>query len=243
MNITLRHTAFALCLGLAGPAAAQSTRLDDQGIFDISLRGLTAATLVFSGVEQNGRYAVNGELKSAGLVSWVRKVSYVAKSRGLVSGQSYTPTSYTENADTGKRQSQSEITYSRGVPSEIRYEPARDPRPDSVDPATMGGTVDPLTALYATLRDVAPGDECKTNVKMFDGRRASQLKLSKPVRNGKTVVCTGEYRRLKGFSEKDMAEKSRFAFTLTYSPTKTGRMQVTEVALDTLYGKATMKRR
>lgn len=243
MKNTLRLASFAIGLGLASPALPQDARIEDQGVFDVSLRGLTAATLVFSGVEQAGRYAVNGELKSAGLVSWVRKVSYIAKARGAVSGQSYTPSSYTENADTGSRQSQSQITYTRGVPSEVEYEPARDPRTDGVDPATMGGTVDPLTALYATLRDVAPGQECKTNVRMFDGRRASQLRLSEPVQQGDSVVCTGEYRRLKGFSDKDMAEKSRFAFTLTYSPTDAGRMQVTEIALDTLYGKATMKRR
>lgn len=243
MKNALRLTAFVLGLGLTGPAMPQAARIEDQAIFDINLRGLTAATLVFSGVEQNGRYAVNGELKSAGIVSWVRKISYIATARGLVAGQTYTPTSYRETADTGKRQSQSQITYSRGVPIEINYEPAREPRPDAVDPASMGGTVDPLTSLYATLRDVAAGDECKTNVRMFDGRRASQLVLSRPVKDGKAVVCTGEYRRLGGFSEKDMAEKSRFAFTLTYSPTKSGRMQVTGIALDTLYGKATMKRR
>tara|TARA_R110002110_G_scaffold214702_4_gene428363 strand:+ start:6420 stop:7151 length:732 start_codon:yes stop_codon:yes gene_type:complete len=243
MKTTLLVPVLALGIGISAPALPQSARIDDQGVFVISLRGLTAATLVFSGVQQNSRYAVNGELKSAGIVAWVRKISYVARARGHVEGQRYTPTTYSETADTGKRQSQSEITFMQGVPVKIDYQPARDPRPDSVDPATMGGAVDPLTALYATLRNVAPGEECKTNVQMFDGRRASRLLLSKPVRRGDHVVCTGEYRRLKGFSEKDMAEKSVFPFTLTYAPSDGGRMRVTEIALDTLYGQATMKRR
>lgn len=243
MKTTLRATALALGIGLAGPALPQTARIDDLGVFDLRLRGLTAATLTFSGVQQNGSYAVNGTLKSAGLVSLVRKVSYVAKSRGRVTGQTYTPGSYSESADTGARQSESVITWSGGVPVKIDYKPAREPRPDSVDPATMGGTVDPLTALYATLRDVDPGTECRTNVRMFDGRRASGLSLSEPVKRGNQVVCTGEYRRIKGFSAKDMAEKTRFPFTLTYSPTTGGRMQVTEIALETTFGKATMKRR
>jgi len=243
MKTPLLVPALALCIGLAGPAQPQSLRIDDQGVFVISLRGLTAATLVFSGVQQNGRYAVNGEVKSAGIVAWVRKISYIAKVRGMVTGETYMPTTYSEIANTGKRQSQSNITYASGVPSKIDYLPAREPSTGGVDPATMGGAVDPLTALYATLRDVAPGEECKTNLRMFDGRRASRLRLSAPVRQGKNVVCAGEYRRLQGFSDKDMAEKTLFPFTLTYSATGDGRMLVTEIALETIYGQATMKRR
>jgi hypothetical protein len=233
----------ALLVYLATPALPETAEVTDIATFDVILRGLTAATLTFSGIQKDGNYAVDGVLKSAGLLSFVRKVHYGAKARGAVQGQKYTPTSYAESTNTGKRQSQSEITYRRGVPSAIKYEPARDPRPDAVDPATMGGSVDPLTSLYATLRDVDPGEECKTNVKMFDGRRATQLQLSKPSKAGNQVTCVGEYRRLKGFSAKDMAEKSRFPFTLTYSPTNDGRMRVTEIALDTIYGKARMKRR
>ena len=43
--------------------------------------------------------------------------------------------------------------------------------------------------------------------------------------------------------DKDMAEKTRFPFSLTYAPLGNGRMRVVEVGLDTVYGKATMKRR
>ncbi len=83
----------------------------------------------------------------------------------------------------------------------------------------MGGTVDPLTALYATLRDVDAGQECKIKLPMFDGRHSSQIVLGKPTVKGNADPCTGEYRRLAGFSDKEMAEKQRFAFTLTYAPT------------------------
>lgn len=245
MNAALRLTCAAALLGMsfAAPGLGQSASVKDSGVFDITIRGLRAASLTFSGVQDGDRYSVAGKLQSAGLVSFVRKVSYVANATGAVSNGRFTPFSYAENADTGKRKSQSQIDYKRGVPLQIQYAPARDPRPGDVDPATMGGTVDPLTSLYATLRDVDKGQECKTSVKMFDGKRASQITLAKPTANGDTVVCAGEYRRLKGFSNKEMAEKTRFPFTLTYSPTPEGRMRVTLVALDTLYGKATMKRR
>jgi hypothetical protein len=40
-----------------------------------------------------------------------------------------------------------------------------------------------------------------------------------------------------------MAERTTFPFTLTYKPAGNGRMRVTEVAMETIYGKAAMKRR
>lgn len=242
MSFALRIPALALLVALAAPVSAQ-TRIDDQGVFDLTIRGIRAGTITFSGVEADGRYAVNGKVESAGLVAMLRKFRYIAKARGAVTDGRYTPTSYEEDADTSKRQSKSKITYRNGVPQQITYEPAREKRDKDVNPATMGGSVDPLTVLYATLRSVDPGAECTSSVKMFDGRRASQITLSKPVTEGKSVVCSGEYRRLQGFSEREMAEKTSFPFKLIYHPAEEGRMQVTEIILETLYGNATMKRR
>jgi hypothetical protein len=242
MSLAFRIPTLALLVALASPVSAQ-TRIDDQGVFDLTIRGIRAGTITFSGVEAEGRYAVNGKVESAGLVAMLRKFRYVAKARGTVKDGRYNPTSYEEDADTSKRQSKSKITYRAGVPQQITYEPAREKRDTDVNPATMGGSVDPLTALYATLRSVDPGTECTSNVKMFDGRRASQITLSKPVKSGKSVACSGEYRRLKGFSADEMAEKSTFPFKLIYEPTAAGRMQVTEIILETLYGNASMKRR
>ena len=72
--------------------------------------------------------------------------------------------------------------------------------------------MDPLTAMFATLRDVAPGQECQVSLKMFDGRRATRLTLGGRQAAGDKVTCAGEYRRVAGFSPEDMAEKTRFPF-------------------------------
>lgn len=220
--------------------AADST---DQATFDLAIRGIGAGTLAFTGIEKGRGYAVSGKLQTTGLVAMFRKVRYDAKAQGSVAKGRYVPTSYAEKSDTGRRQSESLMAYKKGVPQVKVYNPPRPPRAGDVDPATQGGTVDPLTALYATMRDVEPGQECKVSVTMFDGRHRSQLALATPQAKGDQVVCAGEYRRLQGFSAKDMAERVRFPFTLTYSPTEEGKMRVTDVAMETLYGRATLKRR
>ena len=97
--------ALGLILGLAGGAQAQT----DQGTFDLVMMGLKAGALHFTGVQDGAGYSVSGLLQSGGLVAMIRKVRYAATVQGSVSGGRYTPTGYSEDADTGKRQSQAVI--------------------------------------------------------------------------------------------------------------------------------------
>lgn len=230
-------------VGLAPASHAQSGPVIDKHGFDVTLKGIRAATLSFAGEQNGSAYSVTGKLESRGLAAMLRKVRYDATARGTTRGGKYTPAAYSEKADTGKRKSASVMEYRKGVPQVKSYDPPRDPKPDDLDPAKQGGTVDPLTALYATLRDVDAGQECKVALQMFDGRRRSQVALSGRKAEGDKVTCRGEYRRVAGFSAEDMAEKTRFPFTLTYAPKGDGRMQVMTITTDTLFGTATLTRR
>ncbi len=233
-------TVAAVLACLSGPVFADQK---DQMVFDVTLKGIRAGLLSISGAIEGGSYAASGTLKTTGIVGAIRKIRYDASSGGRVKGGNFTPARYSEKANTGKRQSESVMDYKRGVPQVKVYNPPRAPAAGDVDPASMGGTVDPLTALYAALRDVPQDQACKLKVAMFDGKRSSQVALSKPQTKDGVVTCAGEYRRLKGFSAEDMAEKQRFAFRLTYAPAENGMLRVTEVSMDTLYGKGSLTRR
>jgi hypothetical protein len=233
----------ALLVGLAAtglPARAETLR--DRAEFSVEVRGITAGTLSFDATQTGARYKVSGTLASGGLAAFLRKVRYDARAEGRIRGGRYVPSSYVETADTGKRRSEATMGFAGGVPQVKVYKPAREPRPFDIDPATQGGSVDPLTAMYATLRDVAADQACKVDLKLFDGRRASRVTLSDPVAEGERIICRGEYRRVAGFSAEDMAEKTRFAFTVTFAPAAGDRLQATEVAMDTLFGRARMVR-
>ena len=234
----------ALVAGLAAaalPAAADQT---DRIVFDVMLKGIRAGELAINGRIEGNRYGANGTLQTSGLVGMLRKLRYDATSSGAVSGARFTPFRYTEKANTPSRQSENVIVYKGGVPVSVSSNPPRAARERDVDPAAQGGTLDPLTALYAVLRDVDPTEACRLDVRMYDGARRSQVKLSapKPMAGG-GVTCTGEYRRLAGFSDKDMAERTRFPFTLVYEPTGEGRLQVARVVTATVYGNGVLKRR
>ncbi|PZR00089.1 MAG: DUF3108 domain-containing protein [Cereibacter sphaeroides] len=231
-----------LAAALVGAAMAAPVMAADAVVFDLSVRGIKAGTLTFTGDAGGGRYEVKGRLESAGLVGMLRKVRYDGQADGALKGEKFTPARYFEKADTGKRQSESVMEYRRGVPQIKVYNPPRAPGEGGLDPATQGGTVDPLTAMYAALRDVPAGQECNKKLVLFDGKRRTQVVLGKPRATDAGVSCAGEYRRLEGFSADDMAEKSRFPFTLYLQP-EGGQMRVTEVAMESIYGNAKLIRR
>ncbi len=222
------------------PAAADQV---DRAVFDLTLMGLTAGRLEVNGKMVGTAYAANGVLQSTGLLGAIRKVRYDASVTGTYVNGTYTPASYREKADTSKRQSESVMAYKAGVPQVKTYNPPREAKIGDVKPSTQGGTIDPLTALYAVVRDVPVAEACTLSVVLFDGRRRSQVVLSAAENGAKGVTCAGEYRRLAGFSEKEMAEKVRFPFRLRYAAAGEGMLRVVEISMDTLYGKGALKRR
>ncbi|TDQ56110.1 DUF3108 domain-containing protein [Phaeovulum veldkampii] len=234
--------ALAALLSLSAAPLARADQ-SDQMVFDLTLKGLTAGRLSVSGRIEGGSYAAKGTLQSAGLIGALRKVRYDADVSGSVRATRFTPARYAERADTGKRESESVMDYKAGVPQVRVYNPPRQPRPGDIAPATQGGTIDPLTALYATLRDVPAAQACNSTVVLFDGRRRSQVTLAAAKADGEGLQCAGEYRRLAGFSDKEMADKTRFPFRLVYKPAANGMMRVVEVSMDTIYGKGALKRR
>lgn len=228
----------ALPLTLSAPQMALADGTTDAN-FSVSIRGVPAGSLTVKGKESGGAYSASGVLQSGGLVGLVAKVKYTATASGRVKGNRFSPARYDEKADTGKRKSDSSMTYSGGVPTVSDYEPSA----NGVKPSTQKGTVDPMTALYAAFRDVNKDEVCKLDVKMFDGKRASQVKLASPRAEKGMIKCDGEYRRLAGFSAEDMAEKARFPFNLYYAKTDDGRYRVEKVVTQTLFGNAVMKRK
>ena len=84
--------------GLSGPGHAQSSSVADRHSFSVSLHGLRAATLSFTGAQSGNAYNVTGKLESKGLAAMVRKVRYDANVRGRTKGGKYRPSAYSEKA-------------------------------------------------------------------------------------------------------------------------------------------------
>jgi len=211
--------------------------------FDLVLFGLTAGHLHWTAQEASGRYALRGRMETSGLAGVLRRVAFEALSEGRVATGTFRPARYAVAATMGRRAFSAELTFDGAVPKVLRYDPPPPPLPDPVDPATQRGAVDPLTALHRALRDAPPDTACRLTLDLFDGRRAARVILAEPQTTEGGVTCSGEYRRIAGYSAQDMAERDRFPFTLHLVPLADGTLRATRVEMQTLFGPAQLVRR
>ena len=234
----------ALAQSAPKPGVSQQTR--STGTFDFYVRGFRAGILVFAGVESGTSYAVNGRFSTAGLMAMMKKSSYASTVKGTVthsaSGSTFAPSSYQVIADPGPNQRVQSVTYNGNVPQPSVNSPPRGPDPDGVAPSTQGGTIDVLTALYATLGRIPADQACKLALNIFDGTRRARLTLWPTDGSKGALQCGGEYRRVAGYSSEDMARPA-FPFTLTYETLPHGMLQANNVVMDSIYGNASLKRR
>ena len=231
----------AVPMAAPGAVMAQDQRQDAR--FALEIRGISVGELVFAGVETPVAYAVSGTVRTTGLAGMLRKMHYDAKVQGARTPPRFAPMRYEQSGGIGSRYTEEVVLWSGGLPRIERQDPPRQARDSDADPARQRGTVDTLTALYATLRDVAPGEECQANLALYDGRYRMELRMAAPQRSDNGTRCTGEYIRVAGFSAEEMAERTNFPFTLHYAAQPDGRMRVTRVTMDSLYGSARLVRR
>lgn len=222
---------------LAGPGQAS-----EQGTFDVTLLGVRAATISFAGEIQGGQYAASGVLQTTGLLRMIAKVRYEAQVQGRFTGGRFQPRLYRESARDGAEQYAAEMRYRGRVPQPKGYAPPR--AVTGLDPASQAGTLDVMTTIFAVLRDQPRSGVCDVAVQLFDGARRSQVVLTRPeVLGDGGIRCTGEYRRLQGFSAEAMADQQRFPFTLIYTAMPGGLYRVTRVETQTTFGRASLVRR
>lgn len=230
-----------LAQGLAfGWGLSAGVALAEDAVFDVSLAGVRVAEMTVASKIAGDRYGVSVLIRSDGLAGVVRRIRFDARAEGRITGRpgsGFAPARYSEQADTGRRQSQVEMVYDRGVPQVVTYSSLRADGPDLLDPMAQEGTLDPATALFAGLQDRAAGQACAVSFEVFDGRRRSAFALS-----GEGMTCNGDYRRIAGYTAEEMAERVRFALEVTFAP-HADAVRVVEATVQTVYGKVRLKRR
>ncbi len=226
----------------AGLPVAHAAERNDT-IYDVRLRGVTVGVLHLSVQQDTAAYAVEATVKDAGLMNVFRPISYLGTARGTLRDGLPQPVHFTELADTGRRQSQAALDYDGGRPRVTDYTSSNPPGPDTPDPTTQGDTVDPATALFAIFRDQPADAACNRRILIYDGMRRSHVALETLRREGDLLRCNGEYRRLQGFTPKELARNVAFPLEMTLAPVGAGMVRVVQVKLASSYGLATLDRR
>jgi hypothetical protein len=241
-KLTRRAGSAIIALAALSQAAPTAASNQDQAIFDVYVLGVRAGHLAYSAVEDNGRYAVNARLETSGLVRMIRQFTQDASAEGRLNGPRLEPIRYARASRRGDERSETAITFRQGVPDVTRSE-AEDPPPWAIDPADQRGALDPLSALYAVLREIPQENACAAPMPIYDGTRRAEVVFAEPEMRDGTLVCAAEYRRLAGYPPERLEEQTRFPFQLEFTPSGEGRVQVTRLRLNSQLGPATAVRR
>jgi hypothetical protein len=229
-------------LAVAGSSAAEDRR--DSARFAVSILGLRVVELRLVGAESpSGAYAARVVIATTGAARAMARVRFEAEAAGRRAGGDWRPARYAESADTGRRQSAARLVFTDGTAQLLADVPeaaagrAADPLMP-VPPDWAVGAVDPMTALYAAMRDLAPGEDCALDLRIFDGTRASRVRIA-PSGDGQ---CRGEYRRVGGFPARDMAERAAFPLVLRRADRGDGWQRLVRAEVATLWGTAVLVR-
>jgi hypothetical protein len=237
-----RYIVAAAMLAVAGPLAAEDRR--DDARFGVSVLGLRVVELRLAGAEApSGAYAARVAITTTGAARAVARVRFEAEVTGRRARGDWRPDRYTESADTGRRQSAARLVFTDGT-AQVVTDTAGTTAGRAADPLLPVpsdwalGAVDPMTALYAAMRDLTPGEDCALDLRIFDGIRASRVRIA-PSGDGQ---CRGEYRRVGGFPARDMAERAAFPLVLMRADRGDGWQRLVRAEVATLWGTAVLVR-
>ena len=227
-------------MAIAVPLRAETT--SERAIFTVSVAGITAGRLTLAANVSGTEYAVTSRATSAGLAGLFS--SFVLESRvvGRLRGGTFQPDRYAASGEGDRAGRGAEIRYKGGIPTVVSAAREPDSEAPVIDPATMGGTVDPQTAMYAVLRDVPGADLCNLALDLFDGHRHSRVRLRPGSGDDGAPQCDGLYRRIGGYSPAELADRRDTAFTVAYDGLPGGRFRVREIAFSSSFGKARLTR-
>ena len=222
--------AASLALICATPVVAETK----TSTYNVYLRGIKAGQLKYAYAQSGSNYSASGILQSTGIVGALAKYKFTASSSGKIVKGKHAPQSYQEDSNTGRRESQKSISYSNGIP---RVTERKLPKSHWADPKKQKGTVDPMTAIALVLNDASAKSVCNSKIDLFDGARRVTITLSNPKKSGATLKCSGLYKRVDGFSKREMSEGTQFPFALNYA-LKGDIYRVSDMEISTLRGRA-----
>jgi len=228
-----------MCALSLGGAGAADTRTEAR--FAVMALGVTVGEFFVAGRESAGRYRAEARFATTGALNTLRRVRFAMQVDGRRQGARYLPTRYSEEVRSGRRSTAASLTYAGRVPR-LRGDKMGVAHTVPLDPADQTDTVDPLTALFAVLRDQPRADLCRLDQPMFDGVRRTRITLRPAGAEAGRVLCDGVFRRVAGYTADRLAEGTAFPMQIAYRG-QGEVMQVETVRLSTIFGAVRLERR
>lgn len=166
-----------LGLALAAPGRAGAEPLDVR--YEAFAAGFPVARFDFRLKEADGSYAVDGQIRTEGLLRLFYRVNLHAASEGvLLAAAAVVPRSHQQVMDAGGKDREAHLEYPGDGRVLAQLVPPEDPGRPRPTPQQILDTIDPLSAILAIGSRAARAGSCDGRFAVFDGRRRYDVVLT-----------------------------------------------------------------
>lgn len=213
----------------------------ENTVYDLYIAGFKAGEFT-TDVRLNGdSYKGTAKIRPTGLLKAVAKVRFDASSHGRVQGRRLIPKSYDETTVGPDRISTVKLKFANNLPQIVAMTTNSG---SEIPPATPPkGSVDMMAMIIELGRSVGPENLCRQKYTLFDGQRTIKVAIAKPAFAKTGATCVGVYKRLAGFSPRELKRGDTLKFTLKYGKTSDGLFRLSSFETGTHFGRAKAIRR
>lgn len=231
----------AAALGLALLASSGTARAGSElATFDFYVSGLHVGNMALNTTQTPTAYTSKSRIEAAGVVGLLLTFFYDGQASGQIAGDgTIVPVRFEAHSRTPRTDRRSAIDWKDGAPINVSVVP---PRKTSPDPAKQSGTLDPISAGFAILRDRPRDELCDQTYMVYDGSRLSRLRLDPAQDQGDSITCAGNYARIEGEAH-TLSSQREFPFQLIFSKQANGDGRLERIQTDTSFGRAVLERR
>ena len=230
----------AATLALALCAGAQARAASENATFDFYVSGISVGKMSLDTTQTPTSYTARSRIEAAGLIGMLLTFYYDGQSSGQIRADgTVVPGKFQARSKTPRTDRTSSIDWKNGAPARVSVNP---PRKTSPDASKQGGTLDPISAGFAILRDRPRDELCDKTLMVYDGSRVSRLRLDPEVDAGDTITCAGNYARIEGEAH-TLSNQREFPFELVFSKQPDGMGRLERIETDTSFGRAVLERR
>ncbi len=229
-HFLLRHFLQSLFLALPIEAFAQ----DSVQTYEVRGLGVKLGVFQLRSAQTKAGYSVASRFETSGMMQVFARIRMDMQATGALAGAHPRPLRYSENIDTGRRQSDVTLTWRGGRPQVSGGH--LNPEGTPADPAAQTDALDPASMLLLAAAPRAKEALCGLTQPVFDGARRTRVTLAPARGEQQEITCTGEFLREAGYSAEQLARAKSFGLNLTYAPGPDGLYLLNEAKVDTIFG-------
>lgn len=136
---------------------------------------------------------------------------------------------------------QTQLNYRDGTLTAFEASPELTKKYHINNPIGLKNTIDPVSLVLWLLINRGENQICNGKVKILDGFRMSELSFDKIDMSQDLIVCSGKIERIQGFKNLDLKKKP-LKFKIMYSSSNAGFLDVSNVEIETIFGKMILQK-